>query len=225
VTRAADECYRLSSGQHGTLNIGIFGSSTFDLVPEVIKRLSKALPEVRISLHMMNKDMQVQALREQRLTAAFNRLVPDEPDIRQEFVRSERLLVALSDKHQLASKAPVSLRDIVKEPLILYPRGVRDGLIVNVLKLFEAQKLAPNVIQEVADAPTAIALVASGMGLTIAPEAVANLGMAGVIYLPIAGDPPPSVELVCLYRRDDRSPILARFLEAVRDARDSLERS
>lgn len=222
VARAAEECHRLSTGQRGTLNIGIFGSSTLDLVPEMMRRLSVALPGVKVSLHTMDKDTQVQALREHRLTGAFNRLVPEETDIQQEVIRRENLLVAVPEQHRLAALEAVTLGDIAGEPLILYPRGIRDGLIVKVMKLFEAAKLIPNLAQEVGDAPTAIALVGSGMGISIAPQAVTNLGVAGVVYRPLSGDPPPSVELVCLYRRGDRSPILASFLKAVRDARDAL---
>jgi hypothetical protein len=52
--------------------------------------------------------------------------------------------------------------------------------------------------------------------LCVTPEAASSLRLPGVVYLPLQADPAPTVDLVCLYRRDDASPILAAFLDTVR---------
>ena len=63
---------------------------------------------------------------------------------------------------------------------------------------------------------TAIALVACGFGLCVTPQAASSLKLPGVVYRPVKASPPPKIDLVCLYRRNDESPILAAFLEIVR---------
>lgn len=218
---AADESRLLSQGQRGSLAIGIFGSSVLDLIPRTLKAFTNAYPEVKVTLHPMDKDAQIQALRERRLTLGFNRLVPSEPDIEQERVREEPLMVALSSSHPLAVQDSVSLHDLKDQPLILYPRGVRGSLVVQVQKLFAAVGDTPRVAQEVTDVTTAVALVGGGMGLSIVPSAAGNLRLPGVTYRPLQADGDATIELICLYRKGDTSPVLHAFLRVVRTFADA----
>ena len=70
---------------------------------------------------------------------------------------------------------------------------------------------------------TAVALVASGFGVCLIPEAATSLQLPGVTYRPIKASLVPSIDLACLYRRDDESPILAAFLEITRKLHPTAE--
>jgi DNA-binding transcriptional LysR family regulator len=76
------------------------------------------------------------------------------------------------------------------------------------------------VAQEVGDAVTAVALVSSGFGVSLVSASTAALTLPGVVYRPLAGLPADArVDLSCIFRSDDHSPILAAFLEVVREFR------
>lgn len=78
----------------------------------------------------------------------------------------------------------------------------------------------PEVSQEVGDAATGVALVAGGFGLCLVPESATVLALPGVVYRPLSGVPAPgAVDLSCIYRSDDQSPLLAAFLAVVRQFR------
>ena len=217
LQHAADESRMLSVGQRGNLSVGIFGSAILDLIPQVLHRFSTIYPNVNVSLHPMDKDAQIQALRERRLTIGFNRLVPAEPDIEQERVRTEPLVIAIPATHPLAKRKEVELGDVLDEPLILYPRGVRGSLMVQVRKLYSEYGAVPVVAQEVTDVTTSIALVAAGGGLSIVPNAAKNLRLPGVVYRPLKCRGDSSIELICLYRKGDKSPVLQAFLQTIRE--------
>jgi len=223
LQRAAEESRLLASGRAGNLNVGIFGSSILDLVPRVLHRFSQAYPRVKVVLHAMDKDAQIQALRERRLTIGFNRLVPEEADIQQELVRTEPLMVAVRASNPLSEQAQIDLADILDQPLIAYPAGVRSSLINQIRTLYADYDATPVVAQEVADAPTAVALVSGGIGLSIVPKAAMNLALPGVVYRPLRCKGPASIELVCLYRKEDNPPVLQTFLQTVRSLRDCEE--
>ncbi|WP_110970582.1 LysR family transcriptional regulator [Pseudomonas huaxiensis] len=218
---AAEESRLLSSGQRGSLAIGIFGSSILDLIPQVLKRFTTAYPDVHISLHPMDKDAQIQALRERRLTIGFNRLVPVEPDIEQEEVRQEPLMLALGEGHPLAGESCIDLEQILDQPMILYPRGVRSSLALQIREMFGEYGAQPHVAHEVTDVTTAIALVGGGMGLSIVPRAATNLRLPGVVYRELACRRPSLIELNCLYRKGDLSPVLQAFLTILREFRET----
>lgn len=216
LQQAADESRMLSLGQRGNLSVGIFGSAILDLIPQVLHRFTSVYPNVNVSLHPMDKDAQIQALRERRLTIGFNRLVPAEPDIEQELVRTEPLIIALPVTHPMAKRREIDLGDVLDQPLILYPRGVRGSLMVQVRKLFSEYGAIPVVAQEVTDVTTSIALVAAGAGMSIVPNAAKNLRLPGVVYRSLKSRGDSSIELICMYRKGDNSPVLLAFLQAIR---------
>ncbi|MCC6073948.1 LysR family transcriptional regulator [Pseudomonas sp. GCM10022188] len=218
---AAEESKSLSSGQRGSLAIGIFGSAILDFIPQVLKRFTTAYPGVRIALHQMDKDAQIQALRERRLTIGFNRLVPAEPDIAQEEVRHEPLMLALGEGHRLAQQPSIDLADMLDEPLILYPRGVRGSLVTQIQRMYEHYAAQPVVAHEVSDVTTSIALVGGGLGVSIVPRAAINLRLPGVVYRPLHSRGDSTIELICLYRKGDQSPVLQSFLKVLRDLKDA----
>jgi len=213
---AKDRAGKAGRGEIGRLDVGIFGSAIFNHIPRLLLQFRNLHPNVQISLFEQTKAEQLQALRERRLTIGFNRHVSAEPDIMVETVYLEPLLVALHSAHPLAQKKAITIRQLNAEPLILYPNNTRAGFADHVMTLFRDEGLQPRVVQEVKDVVTAVALVSSGFGLCITPEAANSLRLPGVVYRPLQGKPVPTIDLVCLYRRDDSSPILAAFLDLVR---------
>jgi DNA-binding transcriptional LysR family regulator len=58
--------------------------------------------------------------------------------------------------------------------------------------------------------------VREGLGVALLPASAAQLSGGGVAFVPLAG-PRPEVSLHARYRAETPSPVLARFLETVRD--------
>lgn len=215
VQGARERAGKAGKGEIGRLDVGIFGSAILNYIPRLILQFHERFPEVQIALHEQTKIEQIQALREQRLTIGFNRHVVVESDIVVEPVLSEPLIVALHNEHPLARHKSIRIEEIAGEPLILYP-GSRPGFADDVTALYRSVGAQPAVVQEVADVVTAVALVACGFGLCVTPQAASSLKLPGVVFRPVRANPPPKIDLVCLYRRNDESPILAAFLEIAR---------
>lgn len=213
---AKDRAAQAGRGELGRLDVGIFGSAIFHHIPRLLLQFRSLYPNVQINLHEQTKAEQIQALRERRLTIGFNRHVRRAPDLVVETVYQEPLLVALHGAHPLAQQAAISVRELSQQPLILYPNNTREGFADHVLSMFYHEGLQAQVELEVKDVVTAVALVSSGFGLCVTPEAASSLQLPGVVYRPLKAEPAPTVELVCLYRRDDVSPVLTAFLETVR---------
>ncbi len=216
--RAADRARRAGQGMLGQLDVGTFGSGVLNVIPALLARFRRSRPDVTIRLHNMTKLEQIQALRERRIAIGFNRLVPDEPDLVAETVLRERFLVGMPQGHRLCRKRHVTIRDLDSEPMILYPNIPMAGLAQEVIGAFLREGVRIVIEQEVEDAVTCIALVANGFGLCVTTESAANLRLAGVEFRPLQSDSLKDIELACLYRRGDESPVLQAFLAIARDA-------
>jgi DNA-binding transcriptional LysR family regulator len=219
VEQATERTQRAGQGKLGRIDVGIFGSGILDAVPSLLLNFRTAHPDVNIVLHTLSKGEQIEALRQRRITVGFNRMLAPQADIQVELVKTEVLLVAVNEQHPLARQAAISFHDLEDQPLVLFPSSTRPNFIDKVVDLCREAGFVPKVAQEVGDAVTGIALVASGFGLCLVPESVTCLKLPGVIYLPLKDAPHAFIDLSCIYRRDDQSPILAAFLKVLRASR------
>ncbi|MCG7389859.1 LysR family transcriptional regulator [Pantoea sp. ACRSB] len=223
MTQDAAEQTRLAGkGFLGRLDVGIFSSGIFNVIPQLLGEFHQARPGVKISLHSMSKAEQLAALREKRIDIGFNRLVPKEPDIAVEWVRREPYIVAIYEDHPLAKKSVIHLADLDSVPMILYPNTPMYGLMQLVSDAFRHEGVSLNIEQAVDDVMTAMALVACRFGICITTESAANVNPQGVVYRPLLSLELQDIELSCLYRKSDDSPVLMAFLKLLRQRRRSL---
>ena len=214
--RARERTQLAGQGRTGRLDVGIFGSGVLDVIPRILARFHAERPDVRIVLHNQTKAEQLEALRERRIAVGFNRLVPPDSDVQVETVLRERMVVALPAHHPLAARKRLALHDLDEQPMILYPNLPLPGLAQRVMQAFERDGLRLRVEQEVEDVLTSIALVAGGFGLSVTTESATSLRLPGVVYRTLDCPALRDIELACLYRRGDPSPVLAAFVDVVR---------
>jgi len=215
--QAAERTRLAGQGLIGRLDVGLFGSGVLDVIPRILARFHQARPEVKIVLHNLTKDAQLQALRERRITVGFNRLVPEEAGITVETVLREPLVVAIAASHALAARAAIRLQDLDGVPLILYPNVPLRGLAQEVADAFRAEGVRMRVEQEVEDVVTAVALVSAGFGAAVTTQSAASLRLPGVEFRPLRSARLKELELSCLYRSGDASPTLRAFLDVVHE--------
>ncbi|MFX8024136.1 LysR substrate-binding domain-containing protein, partial [Acinetobacter baumannii] len=78
---------------------------------------------VDLTMHEMTTMDQIQALKDGRIDVGFGRIRYEDPNVRRILLRDERLMVALPSGHPLLGAKPAaSLRDLVGDTLIIYPR-------------------------------------------------------------------------------------------------------
>lgn len=223
VEAAVDRVQRAGEGKLGRLDVGIFGSGIYGLIPQLLDAFRARLPGVNIVLHTMSKTEQIEALRQRRITVGFNRMTPPLPDIGRELVTMEPLRVAMHEDHPLARHAAVPLRSLAGQPMVLFPNLGRPNFIDRVMELCKQQGFLPTIAQEVGDAVTGIALVAGGYGISLVPDSITTLKLPRVLYRPLADAPQATVDLSCLYRASDNSPLLKAFLGVIREHRAKQE--
>lgn len=223
--RAIEQTQLAGKGMLGRLDVGIFTSGVLHVIPQLLATFHTARPGVKIGLHNLSKAEQLDALRERRIAVAFNRFVPEADDIVVETVQEEPFLVALHADHPLCRKDTLRLRDLGNEPLILYPSAPLHGLADEVVQAFADENVPLVIEQEVEDVVTALGLAASGFGVCITTASAGNLRLPGLVHRPLVSRRLRSIELNCIYRKDDMTPILLAFLDVVRAFRQAGRRA
>lgn len=220
---AVDDALAAAEGHLGRLDVGIFGSAIFYTIPKIVLEFRRRHPRVKVALHNLDREGQLLALREGRLSAGFNWFFPGDAEIVREVLMGESLVVAVQESHPLAGREQLVVDDLRGQPLILFPRSGRPNYADHVLYLCRQGGFEPQGVEEVDDVVTAVALVSCGFGLCVTVASAGKLMSPGVRFIPLRVAPKMNVELCLYHRRDNDSPLLAAFLAVARGYCDQLK--
>lgn len=217
LDRAAERAQRTGRGQLGRLDVGVFGSAVLNTVPRIVKAFRELYPGVEVVLHNMDRETQVRALRDRRIDVGLNRFFEDEPGLAWERLHTERLFAVVPSAHPLATRETMRFVDLASEPLIFYPRVARPtGFTYELLRLFHDRGITPNVVQDVDDVVTAIALVSSGLGVCFAVESARTLQLPGIAFIPFDADEGVRFDLSIIHREGEEIRMVDAFLDVAR---------
>jgi len=216
ISDAAKLTRRAAKGHTGSISIGFVGSATYSALPTILNSFRKMTPDVDLNLRAMNTAELHTNLVDRRIDAAFARPEINDPEIVNQEVLTEDLVVALPDQEPLTELDELSLSDLATRPFVLYPRNPRPSFADTIIKLCQEDGYSPKVAHETMDLQTALSLVAIGAGVSIVPASVELSQRQGVICRPLE-KPVPTTTLSLAYRRDNHSPVLRSFMKVVND--------
>lgn len=213
VAQAAERARRVGRGQAGRLDVGVYGSAIFGLVPQVLAAFHAEHPEVELVLHHAQTPAQLPALRQGRVALVFERMLPEEVDVEVELVAREPLLLGLSEHHPLAAQDSVDVATLRDEKMLI---GTSPSIAAMTLQLCRAHGFEPRLASPATDIVTATLLAAAGLGVTFVPGSMTSVHFPGVTYRPLRSRVDAYMDLHCFYLRDNGSPLLAALLQTVR---------
>ena len=183
--------------------IGFVASTMYGALPRLVRLFRAELPQVEIALEEMPTLDQIEALKAGRIDVGFGRVRLDDPSIKREVLREERLVAAIPLEHTLDIPAqPILLAALENQDLLVYPRRPRPSYADQVLSLFRDQGLQPAAVHEVQEIQTALGLVAAGMGICVVPAGVSRLRPDEVVYRPLS-DPQAVSPIIMSTRMHD----------------------
>jgi len=202
------------------LVIGFVASTMYGALPRLVRLFRAARPTTELTLLEMSTVDQIEALKQGRIDVGYGRIRLDDPSIRRELLRNERLVAAIPKEHEMAhTEKPVSLRDVARFANLIYPRNPRPSYADQVLSLYRDLGVEPERIHEVQEIQTALGLVAAGMGLCVVPAGVQRLRPDEVVYRPIQ-EPQAVSPIIMSTRLHDQNT----DLEALRGLIDDIYR-
>jgi DNA-binding transcriptional LysR family regulator len=221
VEHAVAAARRTARGEAGRVGLGFTSSASFHpLVPRLIREYREAHPLVGLTLEESGTGELVDALRAERLDAAFVRSpIGSAPGIAVHAVLEEAMVAALPAAHALAARGAakaLALEALAVETFILYRRPLGPGLYDAIIAACQRAGFSPTIGQEAPRMLATLSLVAAGLGVTLVPTSMRWLRVHGVAYRsldPAAGLVAP---LNLAYRRTESSAAAQRFIALVR---------
>jgi DNA-binding transcriptional LysR family regulator len=222
VAGLPDIARRLRDGEAGRLELSFVSTADYSILPALVRGYAALYPDVEIALAEATSDVQIASLLDGRGQAGIvippaEGALPKALSYRK--LVSEPLLAAVPESW-LAEKR-LSLRagklppaGLIEAPLVIFPRRSAPAFHDLVLDYYAAHGAQARIAQEAIQMQTIISLVSAGMGIALVPASLRNLARTGVRYVDLPEDA-PSLETGLVWRRDDTTATLARFLAVV----------
>ncbi|MBN9541484.1 MAG: LysR family transcriptional regulator [Reyranella sp.] len=216
AANGVEQARRVGRGDAGILDVGFPATVALSLLPKVIRAFRQRYPGIELRLSELTTSPQRDALRTGGIDVGFLR--EPEPDslLQMETVMLERFIAVLPSTHRLAtSRASISLPALAGEPFILFRRDVGPLFHGRILGLCGQAGFAPRIVQESGEWQTVVSLVRAGLGVSIAPQCVANLRLEGVTYKALTASRVRTSVVMC-WHKDNRRTALQRFIDVTR---------
>lgn len=205
------EARRIGQGAEGRLRIGFVGSSTYGLLPNIVKSYRAHYPDVSLGLFPMNNARLQRSLVRREIDVAFARPALKDTEFHTRFLAEEALVAAVPDMFQPGPSDRFTPASASGQNIILYPEVPRPSYADFVISNLEEKGFSDLKRVFTMDLQTALSLVAIGEGICIVPASVATAQRNGIRFLTI--DPGlDNTSLSVSHRLDEQGVHVKNFL-------------
>lgn len=203
-------------GEHGRVSVGFAGASSHAAIPRLARAVRAAHPGIELVMHGQTyTNRALDRVVEGSLDLGFVRLPVTQPLVDSRVIYEEELVCALPSDHRLAGEKRIDVRDLAGEPFVSFPAGAGSSLRDATVEVCERAGHYPRVVQEAPDSYTILAMVATGVGVTLTLSSVMHIQQPDLVYRRLRGDP-IVLRTALAWRRDNPSAALRSVLEVSR---------
>jgi DNA-binding transcriptional LysR family regulator len=216
VRSAFGAAERAGRGETGRIRVAFAAAGPNGVFPHVVHRFRAAFPDVAVELHELWSAQQQEALLLDRIDVGFaQRPTVESYLLEMEDLQEDPVVAVVHADDALAAEDSVALARLAERPFILFPRALAPAWFDEVVSACHGAGFSPRVVQEAVGIDVTLGLVAAGLGVALLPASVRTLHREDVVYVDL--EPPvPAQRTAIVWRRDEPSPVVQRFLDVAR---------
>ncbi|GGY11268.1 LysR substrate-binding domain-containing protein [Streptomyces minutiscleroticus] len=204
---------RVSTGEAGAIAVGFTAASAYSALGGLLATARTALPGVEILLHELVTRDQLEAVSEGSLDVGLIRPSAIGADLATRTAVREGLVAALPAGHPMAAAdGPVQVKEFDGQNFLMYSPIEARYFHELLISIFRAAHVRPVFTQYLSQVHSILALVNTGWGIALVPEAATQMRYSGVVFRPLSLPEPDPVELDLVWRRNNDNPALDTLL-------------
>ncbi len=173
-------------GGTGRVAVGFVWSTLGAYLPSLVAAAAERHKEIDLSVRQLRSAEVVPALRRGDVDLAIVPTLRQPSEMIRVVLRREPSVLAVPDRHELASQNSVAVEQLDGQPLIMLRRAVAPEAHDGALAALEARGVQPRIVQYATSPTEALALVSAGIGIYRLPAEAAP-PHAGVTYRGLDG--------------------------------------
>ena len=200
---------------HQTINIGLMSSIFWAGFGDALYQLQQRYPATKYNLIEMSPGKQKQALEQGRIDIGLVRYADtvNVAPLTMTSLYREKMMVALPEHHLLANHKLLSLNHLTEQEFVMLSRE-NSSSTDWIIQRCQQSGFHPNIVQQVVEPNTLLAVISTRGILSIVPESYASLAWPHVRFIPlrevIAAD-------ICALTVQD-NPLLQQTLNELKQA-------
>jgi len=204
----------IERGELGVLRVGFTMAAAWSVLPPLIKRYSDAFPQADVQLsEVLPKELN-DALMAGNVDVGIAFPWQRPPGLEYLAVHTEPLCAVVPSDHRLAQGDEIAVSDLAGESFITFPATTAPALHELVIGCCREHGFEPRIRLETHLQQTIVNLVAEGLGVSLVPQSMSKMRLAGAEFRPVSGT--RMVEQGVIWAAENDNPCLARFLECAR---------
>jgi len=227
LQRDMEETRSAGRGEVGSLHVGFVGSAMLTTLQEIFQRYREAYPKVRLQLHESFTSLVAEQLLNGTLDVGLVRDGDPTSGLVSAPIFEEPFVAVLPTKHSKAQlkgapRKRISAGELKDEPFVYYPRYAGKIAFERPFLYCEEFGFQPRIVQEASHWLTILRLIASGLGVSIAPACVEQIASPEVVCLPLEPSRKHGVILSRIemaWRKGESRPIVRQFAAIAEETR------
>lgn len=210
---ALEKAKGIARGINGKLYLGVTSSNAFHgKIFSVLQRFRDDYPQVSLYQKEDNMATLMQELDEGLIDVAFVRLpCENSKSFNLKLIDEEPMVIALHRTHPLSAKAELSLFELQKTPVVIFPQEVAPGLYELVYNACLRAGINMDGQQQASQFASSLSMVAAGFGFAIIPQSMACISHPQVTFHQM--EEALKTDIALAWRKFERSPAVRRFID------------
>lgn len=176
-----------AAGRRGRVRLGFAPVAMLTELPRILKAFHERYPLVDVQLHTSYSANLWDPFEAGRYDLIVSREARDRPGIKSHLFIQDGLVAAVAEDDVLATKGEVQISDLAGRDFLATDELVAPQWHSTINAMCRSAGFEPRVAQRTNDWGALLALVASGLGVSIVSSTLAHVRFPGVVFLPLKG--------------------------------------
>lgn len=205
-------------GEAGRLTIGFYTSLSAGNLRATLAEYIRHFPNIDVCLYQSSRAELFAAVDSAAVDIAIVTGEPNTMHGRSMALWSERIMVALSDRHALAVQERLSWPDLKRETFLLARFDLGQDFRDLLMMKLSTPGDRPKIVQYEVNGETIKSLVGAGWGISITCDACLGVNYVGVVYREVRdGNGACRIGYCAHWAHDNANPALAAFLKLLHE--------
>lgn len=206
------EVQLIGAGLKGPLRLGFTGSTTYGVMPQVVRRTALAAPRLQLGVSgEMTTPRLVSQLLDRSIDIALLRYGSPVKGLSYQVLGHETCILAVPTGSPLDDLESITAAELVEQSLVGYPEN--SVVSATTTTFLSEHSASPDYSIRASETSTLMSLVAAGLGPAIVPRTAAALEIPGVHFREITEA--PRTELALAWRTNEETQIITRMARII----------
>ncbi len=202
---------QIQLGESGTIIIAHPDSISASIMPDMLSRISAALPKLKIELVQVKYEDQQEFLRNYKVDLLITRDINTSDDFRSEKIHTDHLAIVVPENHPFRDAKNITSEALNEQKFILPVKDEGSSYSDIIHQFFRSFNVVPDAYLHSEFGSAIIALVRKGLGIAVLPDSYRFHESTGIRFITM----PFKTELFLNWRVDDQHPVLANVLKLI----------